>query len=470
MKAELILGPPGTGKTTHLEKICAKHKGQGKTLFVSHTKAAAKEARSRIGVNNNLEISTIHSLAYRMADISKEQVVDHSKLKEFGNKAGFEIRGGSVYSDEGIAHGDELLAIHSLAVNSMNSRTQTYMNSHRPLNVDSYNYFHRSYEKWKKQNGYVDFNDMLLIATVDRPVANFRYNHIIIDEGQDLSKLQWMFLSKIFFEHAENVYVAGDDDQAIYTWGGADPGGMQRFQLKTDAKIITLDQSYRLPQKTKDLADSVIKRISNRYEKPYKARTDTEGKNLRYGDIQYICFDDRDTLVLYRNHMYRKEIETELINNCVPYVAESGMPGLFNNKWAKMIRNYQQFKKGEKDLTMAEINMLSKHSRITAKKLFDKRDFDKLPDKWFQALDVPENLKQYYMGVDLFCEPNVRLSSIHGSKGREADRVILHTGLTQRTIESMNHDPDAETRVFYVAVTRTKQQLDIIEADRGFPI
>jgi superfamily I DNA/RNA helicase len=70
----------------------------------------------------------------------------------------------------------------------------------------------------------------------------------------------------------------------------------------------------------------------------------------------------------------------------------------------------------------------------------------------------------YYANVDIEAEPKVSLSTIHAAKGKESDRVVLSTELTPRIAESLAKAPDEEIRVFYVAVTRAKHRLDIINS------
>ena len=64
---------------------------------------------------------------------------------------------------------------------------------------------------------------------------------------------------------------------------------------------------------------------------------------------------------------------------------------------------------------------------------------------------------------DLHGEPRIVISTIHGAKGGEADNVVLFTDITAAAEASMESDPDSMHRVFYVAVTRTRQNLYTLE-------
>jgi DNA helicase II / ATP-dependent DNA helicase PcrA len=465
MKVEVVYGPPGCGKTTYLvnsAKIIAK-KYDKPILFVSFTKAAAKEAKSRID-SKLVNVSTIHSLGYHKAGINKGQVIDYHKLKDFGKKVGFNIKGGDLESEEGIEVGDRMLALLHLAVAKKQSFDEVYTQSSRPTNAHSFDFFVKSYVEWKKQYGYVDFNDMLVMF----PDNCVHYDTVIIDEGQDLSPIQWDVIEKIVV-NAKRVIIAGDDDQAIYEWGGADLNGMQKFEKLHNAKRTILGQSYRVPEKIHALSQKLVRRITDRVDKEYLP-ADTEGVITKYGSPEHVSFDSKDdTLILYRNHMYRKELENVLIENLIPYYADSGFPGLLDNKYGKGIKAYNKLTGGG-SLTIKELSSIKNVSNRKVNDMINSRAFNRLPEKWYSSINVPYHWRHYYEHVDMVTAPNVRISSIHGSKGREADRVILHTGMAQRTLSSSIENPDAETRVFYVAITRTKNKLDIIEGYRGFKI
>tara|TARA_Y100001972_G_C7424218_1_gene218964 strand:- start:83 stop:502 length:420 start_codon:yes stop_codon:yes gene_type:complete len=90
---------------------------------------------------------------------------------------------------------------------------------------------------------------------------------------------------------------------------------------------------------------------------------------------------------------------------------------------------------------------------------------------WQEALDKIPGVDVAYInalvrrGEDLTQPPRIRLSTIHGAKGGEADNVVLFTDLTVAAEQSMERDADSIHRVFYVAVTRSKQNLFIVEPE-----
>ena len=88
---------------------------------------------------------------------------------------------------------------------------------------------------------------------------------------------------------------------------------------------------------------------------------------------------------------------------------------------------------------------------------------------WNEALDKLPDVDVAYInalvrrGEDLEAEPRIRLSTIHGAKGGEADNGVLFTDITAAAEASMANDPDSMHRVFYVAVTRTRENLYTLE-------
>ena len=128
---------------------------------------------------------------------------------------------------------------------------------------------------YKRSRDLLDFTDLLemIVQEPDRLPA---LEVLIIDEAQDLSRLQWQ-LVEILASKAQRVFLAGDDDQAVFTWAGADVKSFLSFQ----GHITVLQQSYRVPSTVHALADRIVHRIRERQPKEWKAR-DFEGSVKTY--------------------------------------------------------------------------------------------------------------------------------------------------------------------------------------------
>ena len=107
-----------------------------------------------------------------------------------------------------------------------------------------------------------------------------RYNHILVDEFQDINVLDLNLLKAIANINKSNLTIVGDDDQAIYEWRGATP----TFILNPDQHICPgyethlLDVNYRSPRNVVHLSQKLIKNNHNRVEKNVKAYSNEDAE------------------------------------------------------------------------------------------------------------------------------------------------------------------------------------------------
>ena len=109
---------------------------------------------------------------------------------------------------------------------------------------------------------------------------------LIVDEAQDMSRLQWN-LVKALESKADRTFIAGDDDQAVFNWAGAD---VQSF-LSHEGEVKVLKHSYRVPAEVHDLADRIVNRIQNRQAKTWTPREE-QGEIHCYNDEQLAEFEE----------------------------------------------------------------------------------------------------------------------------------------------------------------------------------
>lgn len=468
MKAFAIFGPPGTGKTTEMLRLVGEAKDRGYKAteigFFSFTKAAAAEALKRLGLTRSDKISTLHSLAFRSVGASPMSMVDTYKLRKLGQKIGIGFAGVSndEYGDQ-MEVGDHYLSILNLARSKMTDpETEYYASDERPGDYAQFMFFIESYNSWKSAFGYMDFTDLLEQYCL-RP-RNHCARILFIDEAQDLSPLQWQMIDKMLeFDQVDEVTIAGDDDQAIYEWAGADPHGMASFANRYSGESSVLAQSYRVPRAVHEVARGVVVRINNRVQKKYRPAP-REGLVQAYGTgfVPESVDHGDDVLILCRSHVSKKEVESALVAIRKPYKNEGGRPGLFDSKWAAALRALHRVTIGE-TLGATEIEAMAAVGTTETKNDLNRRDFKALiargPERSF---NIPLDHVEFFREADLTQSPTIRISTIHSAKGREARRVVLHTGITARTEQAMDKNPDQEARVWYVGVTRAIEQLDII--------
>jgi superfamily I DNA/RNA helicase len=320
MKVDAIFGPPGTGKTTELLNLA-----RGKpALFLSFTKAAALEVRSRLGDDGDLiHASTIHSMAFNTLSINKAQVVDKKKMAEFAKETGIPFKGSEEGSDE-LQEGDEYSSVLSFSNNRVIEPNEAYDHFGCPGTRHKFEMFVSAYKKWKSTFGYIDFDDMLhMYLNVE---CGLKFQRVFLDEAQDCSPLQWKVF-KHMIANAGAVTIAGDDDQAIYEWNGASPHGMVDFISEKNGKTRVLAQSHRIPHSVHDFVhDRILPQISRRVDKPFAPRSDI-GQLARYGDfhdINHRALAKSQTLILVRDRWKMEEVKKTLNREMIPYDVSGG--------------------------------------------------------------------------------------------------------------------------------------------------
>jgi hypothetical protein len=182
-----------------------------------------------------------------------------------------------------------------------------------------------------------------------------------------------------------------------------------------------------------------------------------------------------DTLVLYRNHSLREEVEHFLMSKGVPYLIQTGKPGVLQSMYARAAITWDkicgEWKQHKSIITPHhKLKPLLTLAKPSIKRRIADGDLTGLAGKhWSKVINVPGPKAMYLRKIEdkygaLTVLPSIRLSTIHGSKGQEADNVVLLNGMTERTYEAMSTDPDSEVRTFYVGITRAKKRLDIVLA------
>lgn len=469
MHVRAIYGPPGTGKTTELLRLVQHTRETGvqaeRIAFLSFTRAAASEALFRLGLKRSDNVSTIHAMAFRSLGLKQAQVVDHIKLREFSKVTGIPIVGKSPEDDEERTDGDAYLDLLNYARNTFSHPSEVYEISDRPGTRAEYEMFVSAYANWKKTYGYYDFTDMLERASAGAVRQGIEV--LFVDEAQDLSPLQWRVIERLA-KRAHQVFVAGDDDQAIYAWSGADPHGMAKFCSKHKGDSVVLSLSHRLPVAVHQKSQSLIRRVLFRVDKEFDS-CGRPGTVRNHGSMASIDVEHgEDTLVLARTHSILREAENALIDRRIPYVRESGRPGMFQNRYAIGLRSYNKIRDGKR-LSDSDRSALFAVGSAETKAALERNDYMAIvASPFYIAIEMPHRVIDYYQEVDIDVEPTIRLSTIHAAKGHEADRVIVLTDMTNRVADSAHAKPDDEIRVWYVALTRSKDVLDIVEGYNGY--
>lgn len=499
----IILGPPGTGKTTTLLNLVDQFLKDGvrprQIGYFSFTRKAANEAADRAAEKFNLDkendlpfFRTLHSFAFNQLGMTKEKMMKPEDYKEFGEKCGIPIKIAKFSDSDGTFNSDNeyLTIINTAAVKRMDL-LEYYDSRKNILDIERNTLFLLSEElkKFKKEKGLKDFNDLLEDFILKENLVTFEV--LFIDEAQDLSLIQWEMVRKIW-QLARKTYIAGDDDQAIFKWAGADVDHFIALKQEVD-NIKVLDQSYRIPGgPIHELSQKIISKVQKRFDKEYKPRIE-QGLLRRYSDITQVDMSKGNWLVLSSANYFLEDARDlcELQGWYYQYKGRNSVPlklllalnnweawrkgGLLNHLEIKNIYEYlgsnvlEGFRKG-KTLHSEEKYSLQdckdKHGLIT-------------DQVWYESFEGLDTITENYIrnmranGEMINKNPRIIMSTIHGAKGGEADKVLLMQDLTNAALETFSYDPDELHRLFYTGATRAKKELHVLDPknfDRAYII
>ncbi len=494
-KTKIFVGPPGTGKTRRLIEVMEAELEEGvhpkRIAFVAFTKKAAQVAKERamlkfgFGDQDLPYFRTIHSLAFRQLGWKRDQVMQWSHYKELAEKLGMELRIAKNHVEDGTNYGmtreERLMFLEGLA----RVRNEPLDKIWREADEDEVDWWEleryaRSLREYKKSRMVGDYTDMIK-EFVDQGVAVVpSVDVLFLDEAQDLSPIQWAAIDNVASK-CKRIYVAGDDDQALYKWAGAD---VNTF-INLGGETTTLDQSYRIPAEVHKMAESISSQISNRRQKKYEPRSD-RGEIKWYADPEEVDLRSGTWLLLARNGYMLAGLEEMCVRNGFSFESVSKSP--LQSDSLKAIKTWESLRKGnaapiEEIAVVAKLMSpgrgISKHTRERLRKA-DSESFATLDELksdygfntseiWHQALDrVPEHEREFFIaarkrGETLTKKPRITISTIHSAKGGEAENTLLMTDMSYRTFTEMQKSPDDEHRVFYVGATRCSQALHLVQ-------
>ena len=480
------MGPPGTGKPTTLLNEVDKYLKQtdpDKIGYFSFTQKAAYEARDRAMSKFNLGegdlpyFRTLHSLAFRRLGIRKDEVMQRRHYEDLGKKANL-IVDYHEYENEHTGlfttKSDILRIIQLAKLRGITPEEQFNKQEHTQLvDIKTLKQFDHDLKQYKKDYNLIDFTDM--ITEFVKSDRSPRFDVVFIDEAQDLSKSQWA-MAKSIWDKTQDTYIAGDDDQAIFRWAGAD---VDSFIAQT-GKIVQLTQSYRIPQVVHDVASRIVNKIQHRLPKEWRPKTqrgllsyydEFKNINMKQGNwlvlarTRFMLNALEDTLYskgIYYQNKFKKNYEQDLYDAVVDW--ENLRKGsLISTDKVNRIASYMSPENNQKE----QLQYLNKDAHYGIDELYKNRGLN-TKAVWYEAFDnAPEKKVRYIRrmrenGEELNKPPRITLSTIHGVKGGEQDNVVLLTDLSNNTQRNYEKNPDDENRLFYVGATRTKDHLHII--------
>lgn len=439
--------------------------------FMAFTRKAADEAVGRAQDKFQLpkerftNFRTLHSMAFHYIHARRDDIMQEEHFQDLGRILGFQF---TSLDDEttmmpmGTALGDKVARIESLArVRNISLEAQWYDSNYRDVPWLAVGQWAEGLKQYKESRGMMDYTDLL--EQYDAPLD---VDMFIIDEAQDLSDLQWEVV-RVASSNAKHVYLAGDDDQCIYGWAGAN---VNRF-LRIKAPIEVRPESFRLPKSVYQLAEEITGNIRVRQNKVWKPR-DEEGIVNRNVNESTLDFRTGNWMLIARNHSFLSRFEELLQNQGYPYIKEGRHST--DNAITKGIVGWERWRRGnpikpQEVKAVAALMPALEKWRPSEDVYLDDAPLPAAVKKmsWMDALEIKPKTREYIRAClanreSLTGEPRITVSTIHRVKGGEADHVVL--------LPDLSHNPwsqrytDEEQRVLYVAVTRARKTLTICRA------
>lgn len=376
----LILAGPGSGKTLVITQrvknlIIKEHVAPEKILVITFTKAAAQEMKLRFvklmeGKSCPVTFGTFHAVFfsilknayhYTAQNIIREEQ-KYQFLREIIGKMQLE------YEDEGEFLGN-LLSEISLVKNEGIPVEHYYAKS---CGEEIFRKIFREYATKMHRARLIDFDDMLgytyELFRERRDILALwqkQFSYILIDEFQDINKLQYEIV-KMLAKPEDNLFVVGDDDQSIYRFRGAKPEIMLNFK-KDYPKVeeILLDVNYRSGGKIIERAGNLIANNQTRFSKKIQAAK-AEGEDVHFQlcknqweESEAIIAGIRKHLeqripyeemaILYRTNTQPRILVEQLLNHNIPFWSRDKIPNIYEHWMAKDIFTYIQIAQGSRE-------------------------------------------------------------------------------------------------------------------------
>ena len=375
----LVLAGPGSGKTmvlTHRVQHLIEQHGihPAKILVITFTKAAALEMKERFyklaGENLPVVFGTFHSIfftilkqayGYTSANVVSEEE-KRQYLREIVARQKLEMEDEAEFLSN-------LIGEISLVKGEMLSLEHYYSAT---CSDDVFRTVYESYEEYLRLYHKIDFDDMMvftyeLFLQREDILEQWqkRFPYILIDEFQDINKLQYNIV-KMLAKPNHNLFIVGDDDQSIYRFRGANPEIMLGFEKDyPNCKKTLLSVNYRCSEDIVNGAKRVIKNNTKRFPKDIQS---SRGKKhpiqvhevlnqrkeneqilnlIREYNRKGILFSEM--AIIFRTNTQPRLLLEKLLEYNIPFKMRDGIPNIYEHFIARNLMNYMRLAVGNRE-------------------------------------------------------------------------------------------------------------------------
>ena len=388
----MVLAGPGSGKTTvitnRIMHLIEKHKVKPEEILViTFSKAASKEMRERFYNLNKVQAKQHKGWAATASGTSPITFGTFHGIYYGILKWAYKLTSENIFSDEqkyqllqrvvermNLDIDDEkdfLQGIVGEISNIKNNYIKLYEYQSKNCDEDTFRKIYQTYEAERKRLKKIDFDDMLVLTYElfqKRPdilkAWQAKYKYILIDEFQDINKVQYDVI-RMLAEPENNLFIVGDDDQSIYQFRGARPEIMLNFPKDyPDTRQIILDVNYRSTKTIVNGAGRVIKQNRKRYPKQI-ITTNEQGMNVHVQEVRHPIEESKYVLkeiqkelksglspneiaILFRTNNEARVLVETLMEYNQPYYMKEHFPNLYEHFIAKNFIGYMKMALGDR--------------------------------------------------------------------------------------------------------------------------
>ena len=449
----MVLAGPGSGKTlviTYRVKWLIENAGvhPSNILVITFTRAAAEEMKKRFFMFDGMEnapvtFGTFHSIffmilryAYRYtaANIIREDV-KRRYIKEMTENMELEIE------DE-----NEFLSgiINEISYIKGEMMSLSYYHSNN-CSDELFAQIYEGYEKRLREENLIDFDDMLVFCYEllkeredIRTLWQNKFQHILIDEFQDINKVQYEII-RMLAGKGDHLFIVGDDDQSIYRFRGARPEIMLGFENDyPEAKKVILNTNYRCSEEIVEGAEHLISHNTKRFPKNMQAARGSKVpitfRNLK--DAGEECTDIlkgirfyykkgiplEDMAVIFRTNTQPRLLVGRLMEYNIPFQMRDVIPNIFDHWIARNILTYIKLAMGNRDRKLF-LQVMNRPKRYISRSMITEPQVDlkKLKQQTFGKKWLYEKIDKLEMDLYLLrkMEPYAAIQYIRNGIGYE---------------------------------------------------